>query len=164
MLSNTSTKIFDIVNSYTQDENDNIRWNKMAAGYRPGYSSFRNYMRGEHLEFGLKYDKLAIQKSYTNLNCPKYQWYPHDAIFNIAPNYLIDFKLLNEGTGNISISSIENKKIQIELGQVTHVGVWRTWSKDYVKHYELLELTPYQEVLDNLFGGNDVYKLYKVKK
>jgi len=163
VLSNTSTKIFDIVNNYTQDENDTIRWNKMAAGYGRGYSSFRNYMRGEHLEFGLKYDKLATQKSYTNPNYPKYQWYPHDAIFPIAPDFLIDFKLYNEDTGNISISSIENKEIQIELGQVTHVGVWKTWSKDYVKYYELLELTPYQEVLDNLFGGNDSYKLYKVK-
>jgi len=161
--SNMSTKIFDIVNNYSQDENDIARWNKMAEGYGPGYSNFANYIRGEHLEFGLKYDKLATQKSYTNPNYPQYQWYPHDVIFPVAPNTLIDFKLLNEETGNISISSIKNKKIQIKLGQVTHIGVWRTWRKNHVMYYELIELTPCKEVLSNLFGGDDNYGLYSVK-
>ena len=164
MHSNTYTKICDIVNNYTQDEEDKARWDKFMQGYGPGYSSKENYRNGEHLEFGLRYDGLATQKSYTNPNYPKYRWYPHDVIFTIAPDVLIDFKLFNEGTGNVSISSLKNKKKQIELGQVTHFGFWRTWLVNKIKHYELLELTPAAEVMDNLFGPSDTYKLYKVKK
>ena len=77
---------------------------------------------------------------------------------------MIDLKLYNEKTENISIGSLENKKKQIELGQVTHIGVWRTWTIDNIKHYELLELTPVQKVLDNMFRKTDKYGLYAVKK
>ena len=164
MHSNMFTKIFDTINNYTQDENDVDRWEKFRQGYGPGYSSLTNYMNGEHLEFGLKYDNLATQKSYTNFFYPKYRWYPHDVIFAFAPDVLIDLKLFNERYGNISISNLKNKKKQIELGQVTHIGSWRTWNIGNIKHYELLELTPVREVMNNTFDGGDNFKLYKVKK
>ena len=163
MQSNTYTEIFDIVNNYTQNENDITRWDKFKQGYGPQYSNLKNYIEGEHLEFGLRYDGLATQKSYTNPNNPIYQWYPHDVIFPVAPDVLIDFKLYNEETGNVSISSIQNKKKQIKLGQVTHFGFWRTWVVNEIKHYELLKLSPAPEVMNNLFGASNHYQLHKVK-
>jgi len=156
------SKIFDIVNNYTQVF-DNERARAMLSKYRKGYSNKKNYIQGENLEFGLVYDGLATQKSYRNHFYPQYQWYPHDTIFDDFPDVLIDWKRINDKTGNVSISSFRNKEKQFELGQVTHYGFWTCEfdKENFSYKYECHNIIPFRAVMDNLFNRNETYALYR---
>lgn len=162
MQSNTYSKIFDIVNNYTQVFDDE-RARVMLSKYGKGYSNKKNYIQGENLEFGLVYDGLATQKSYTNYFHPQYQWYPHDTIFNDFPDVLIDWKRINDKTGNVSISSLKNKEKQFELGQVTHYGFWSCEfdKENFSYRYNCYNIKPFRTVMDNLFNRNETYALYR---
>ena len=60
------TKIYNEIDNYRQDFSDKKRLMAFKSNYNRSYSSMQNYMQGESLEFGLRYDNLATQKSYPN--------------------------------------------------------------------------------------------------
>ena len=158
------TKIFDIVDNYKQDLNEPKRFFDFKSNFNPSYSKWDNYFNGEHLEFGLRYDKKATQISYPHAFYPKYPWYPHDAIFDVAPNILIDFKKFNKKYNGITVS-IKNKLKQYELGQVTHYGIWDCKEiNERVYVYKLMKLLSFKEVWDNLEsrGQDDKFMAYTI--
>ena len=163
MLSNTYTKISDIIENYKQDFNDIKRFKAFKSKWNPKqYSNYQNYYNGEHLEFGFRYDNLATQKSYNHIDWPQFKWFPHDVIFECAPNMLIDLKRYNRKHRGITITK-KNKLKQYELGQVTHIGIWDCDENDKVYEYKLLKLLPWKVVWDNLkYVGSDVYEAYNI--
>ena len=165
MQSNTLIKIIDIINNYEQHWTKE-RAKEFRAGHAKSYSSLKNYSKGENLEWGLRKDGIAYQKAYPNPKEPKFKIYPHDIIIPPFDDILIDLKLKDKNTGNISISKPEEKKIQYAAGQVTHYCSY-TYSIDEINDkftYKVDEIVPCDEVFNNLFGGGDGYKLYRPKK
>ena len=159
---NMYTKIYNEIDNYRQDFSDKKRLMAFKSNYNRSYSSMQNYMQGESLEFGLRYDNLATQKSYPNENYKKYQWFPHDIIFPFAKDMLIDLKRFNEKYNSISVT-LKNKEKQYELGQVTHIGIWTDYKENNLIRYKLLDLLPFEKVWGNLtYCGSDDWKVYKI--
>ena len=117
------------------------------------YSSKFNYGRSA-LEFILKKHGIAIQKNWQ-----------HDSIFHFAHWMKIDWKVINESTGNASITSKDSRGNTTRNRDCTHYGFIKMKGDPFkvgsILEFELIELVEKEYVWNNPIKSFDRYFLYR---